>query len=173
MCVIQVCISRQPPLSPYYLHVFPILRNCLAPPHVREFLHRAFIPQCIYSPHFSLYLFVISICVYSCCLLPWNLRSVLFLFPVPDICFLLFGPVLLTVVLLICYLSICTPPPLAFSLVCELLFVIVICLSDFPVLTLFCVLADYSLCLTFCTSCYLITWLLTSAFVLTTISALS
>ena len=62
-------------------------------------------------------------CVYSCCLLPWILRPVLFLFPVPDICFLLFGPVFLTVVLLICYLSICTPPPLAFSLVCELLFV--------------------------------------------------
>ena len=37
-------------------HVFPILCNCLVPfPHVPEFLHRAFIPQCIYSPHLSLY----------------------------------------------------------------------------------------------------------------------
>ena len=36
ICVIPVRIFRQPPLSPYCLHVFPILRNCLAPPHVPE-----------------------------------------------------------------------------------------------------------------------------------------
>ena len=28
-----------------------ISRNCLAPPHFPESLHRTFIPQCIYSPH--------------------------------------------------------------------------------------------------------------------------
>ena len=42
------------PLSRYYLHVFPISLNCLAPPHFPKSPHRAFIPQCIYSPHCSL-----------------------------------------------------------------------------------------------------------------------
>ena len=41
-------------LSWYYLHEFPISRNCLAPPHFPESPHRTFIPQCIYSPHCSL-----------------------------------------------------------------------------------------------------------------------
>ena len=38
----------------YYLHVFPISHNCLAPPHFPESPHRAFIPQCIYRPHCAL-----------------------------------------------------------------------------------------------------------------------
>ena len=72
----------------YYLHVFPISRNCLAPPHFPESLHSAFIPQCIYSPHwaFSPCKFVIlNIClsIWSC-MYPWLL--ILFLFPA--ICFL-------------------------------------------------------------------------------------
>ena len=47
------CISS-PSLYRYYLHVFPISLNCLAPPHFPESLHRTFIPQCIYSPHCAL-----------------------------------------------------------------------------------------------------------------------
>ena len=43
-----------PSLYPYYLHVFPISRNCLAPPHSPESPHGAFFPQCIYSPHCAL-----------------------------------------------------------------------------------------------------------------------
>ena len=43
-----------PSLYRYYLHVFPISHNCLAPAHFPESPHRAFIPQCIYSPHSAL-----------------------------------------------------------------------------------------------------------------------
>ena len=51
--VFRLCALFSPRISspPYYLHVFPISRNCLAPPHFPESQHRAFIPQCIYSPH--------------------------------------------------------------------------------------------------------------------------
>ena len=54
VCALFSPSISSPPLSPYYLHVFPISHNCLAPPHFPESLHRAFIPQCIYSPHYSL-----------------------------------------------------------------------------------------------------------------------
>ena len=54
MCLgyVRYSVSRisSPSLYRYYLHVFPISRNCLAPPHSPESPHRAFIPQCIYSP---------------------------------------------------------------------------------------------------------------------------
>ena len=57
--VFRLCALFSPhisstPLSRYYLHVFPISCNFLAPPHFPESLHRVFIPQCIYSPHCSL-----------------------------------------------------------------------------------------------------------------------
>ena len=53
MCLGYVRYSvrvSSPSLYRYYLHVFPIFRNCLASPHFPESPHRAFIPQCIYSP---------------------------------------------------------------------------------------------------------------------------
>ena len=65
--VFRLCALFCPPIaSPllywYYPHVLSISRNCLAPPHFPESLHRAFIPQCIYSPHcdFSLYEILLS-----------------------------------------------------------------------------------------------------------------
>ena len=54
LCALFSPRISSPSLSPYYLHVFPISRNCLAPPHFPESPHRVFIPQCIYSPHCSL-----------------------------------------------------------------------------------------------------------------------
>ena len=51
--MIPVRVFRQPPLSPHFLHVLPISRDCLAPPHVPESRIERFIPQCIYSPHLS------------------------------------------------------------------------------------------------------------------------
>ena len=70
LCALFSPRSSSPPLSPYYLHVFPISHNCLAPPHFPESPHRAFIPQCIYSPHYSLvpckFIFLPWFCVYSC-----------------------------------------------------------------------------------------------------------
>ena len=68
----QVRILCHPSLSLNLPRVLSISRNCLAPPHVPESRIARFIPQCIYSPHLSLYLreFVSYICVvYSCCLL--------------------------------------------------------------------------------------------------------
>ena len=53
LCVLFCPRIASPLLYRYYLHVFPISRNCLTPPHFPESLHRAFIPQCIYSPHFA------------------------------------------------------------------------------------------------------------------------
>ena len=65
--MIPVRIFRQPPLSPHFLHVLPISRDCLAPPHVPESRIERFIPQCIYSPHLSVDLCEFVICVgYSC-----------------------------------------------------------------------------------------------------------
>ena len=57
--VFRVCALFSPRISSpslyrYYLHVFPISRNCLAPPHSPESPHRAFFPQCIYRPHCAL-----------------------------------------------------------------------------------------------------------------------
>ena len=77
LCALFSPRISSPSLYQYYLHVFPISRNCLAPPHFPESLHRPFIPQCIYSQHCALISceFVSSICVaYSCCILWfWNL----------------------------------------------------------------------------------------------------
>ena len=76
LCALFSPRISSPSLSRYYLHVFPISRNCLAPPHFPESPHRTFIPQCIYSPHCSLsflasssyYLLVSTLfCVYPCC----------------------------------------------------------------------------------------------------------
>ena len=54
LCALFSPHISSPSLSLYYIHVFPISCNCLAPPHFPESPHRAFIPQCTYSPHQSL-----------------------------------------------------------------------------------------------------------------------
>ena len=54
LCALFSLRILSPWLYQYYLHVFPISRNCLDPPHLPESPHRAFIPQCIYSPHCAL-----------------------------------------------------------------------------------------------------------------------
>ena len=51
--MIPVRIFRQPPLSPHFLHVLPISRDCLVPPHVPESRIERRFAQCIYSPHLS------------------------------------------------------------------------------------------------------------------------
>ena len=91
-----------PSLYRYYLHKFPISHNCLAPPHFPESPHRAFIPQCIYSPHCAfvpcefllstIYLLTIYL-LYSCFIptffsLDICYSSVLYLFMLPVSCFL-------------------------------------------------------------------------------------
>ena len=69
-----LCSPRisSPSLSLNLPHVLSISRNCLAPPHIPESRIAHFIPQCIYSPHLSLYLheFVSSICVAHPCCIP-------------------------------------------------------------------------------------------------------
>ena len=94
LCALFSPRISSPSLYRYYLHVFPISRNCLAPPHFPESPHRAFIPQCIYSPHCALvpcefllttYTYFILTCqalyIYVIVDLCWI--SSLFLFPVP------------------------------------------------------------------------------------------
>ena len=54
LCALFCPRFASPLLYQYYLHVLSISRNCLAPPHFPESPHRAFIPQCIYSPHCAL-----------------------------------------------------------------------------------------------------------------------
>ena len=54
LCALFSPRISSPSLSRYYLHVFPISRNCLAPPHFPESPHITFILQCIHSPHCSL-----------------------------------------------------------------------------------------------------------------------
>ena len=111
MCIIHPSLSLNLP------HVLSISRNCLAPPHVPESRIAHFIPQCIHSPHLSLYPgeFVFSSCVFipvaklpcipEICLVPvsysWDLFPVfrsspasfvnccfgLFVIPVISICY--------------------------------------------------------------------------------------
>ena len=61
--MIPARVFHQPPLSAHFLHVFPISRDCLAPPHVPESRIEHFIPQCIYSPHLSVTLCEFVICI--------------------------------------------------------------------------------------------------------------
>ena len=87
--VFRLCALFSPRISSpslywYDLHVFPISRNCLAPPHSPEFPHRAFIPQCIYSPHsafspceFVLLTIFLSILVLCLSLLPFKSNIIL------------------------------------------------------------------------------------------------
>ena len=168
-----------PPLSPYYLHAFPISRNCLAPPHFPAY-SRAFIPQYIYSPHKSLVPceFVFLISLFDILLPP---RVFIFLFPVSDSC----------LACLSCFQCPCLcPVSLVFvfsTCLCLLVFSVLILWLLLPVLVLPCVLlvfgllvmlnvdltswfwhcfrvlADDSLVHCFCTAIYLITWILTSA----------
>ena len=42
LCALFSPRISSPSLSGYYLHVFPISRNCLAPPHFPESPHRTF-----------------------------------------------------------------------------------------------------------------------------------
>ena len=110
MCL-GLCASFSPrisstPLSRYYLHVFPISLNCLAPPHFPESPHRAFIPQCIGIPHYSCFLFFIrsSLLILFPVSLPMSSKSCICIFhlsmsvglscfdfvtPPPTVCFLL------------------------------------------------------------------------------------
>ena len=132
-----------PSFSLYYLHVFPISRNCLAPPHFPESLHRAFIPQCTYSPHQSLvpcefllstyfiltFCAVISVivlcCIYSCFLFPGSFLG-LACFPCPCPC-----PVSLVFIF--------------FISLCLLVFLVLILWLLLPVFVLSCVLFMFGL----------------------------
>ena len=67
--MIPIDIFRQPPFSPHCLHVFPITRNCLAPPHVPESRTERCIPQCIYSPRLSVVPCEFVFCMCVCLLL--------------------------------------------------------------------------------------------------------
>ena len=75
--MIPVRVFRQPPLSPHFLHVLPISRDCLAPPHVPESLIERFIPQFIYSPHLS-----VNLCEFVIGILSFLFLLCLFLTPV-------------------------------------------------------------------------------------------
>ena len=108
------------------LHVFPISRKCLAPPHVPESCIEHCIPQCIYSPHLSVVrcVFVFCICVCLSLILKTLIRDT------PFSCFQYFQfcvcvlqfPVSLVYcfpdwfVYLLLFSLFVTPPPIVFSL---------------------------------------------------------
>ena len=159
LCVLFSLRISSPSLYRYYLHVFPISRNCLAPPHFPESPHRAFIPQCIYSPHLSsrslqvlsyfisYFLVFIFLCLkyppfrYYSCFLFLIRSSLLILFPVSlpmssKSCICIFH--LSMSVGLFCF-DFVTPPPSVCFILC-IVYVwsscCVYCKFDFLVLTL-------------------------------------
>ena len=108
LCTLFSPRISSPSLYRYYLHVFPISHNCLGPPHFPESPQRAFIPQCIYSPHcvlvpcefllttfllstyfiltfFSVISVIVLCCNYSCFLFPGSFLG-LACFPCPCPC---------------------------------------------------------------------------------------